>query len=141
MLSSWFGHPGKSTQCAYDYLRESSSMAPWVRIVWRQHLQPNHAFTLWLLVHRRLPTKDRKAYMEDMCCTFCGDQQEMQDHLFFRCQPISQLWRRVQWWLQMKQEMTTYRRMLQVFKLHYRGSNGLVKARHLAMSSLVHYVW
>lgn len=60
---------------------------------------------------------------------------------FLQLSAYSQLWRKVRGWLWMKHEMMSYKRMLWVFKLHYRGTSRLVKARHFAISSMIHYEW
>lgn len=60
---------------------------------------------------------------------------------FFQCEPAHQLWGCIRYWLQMWHEMTLYKRMLCVFGLQYCDTGRLVKVRHLAMLSLIHFVW
>lgn len=44
--------------------------------VWKKkYLQPSHSFTLWLLVHRRLPTRAQPDDIKDRSCTFKGWQR------------------------------------------------------------------
>lgn len=50
-------------------------------------------------------------------CPFCGEQAETQEYVFFSCRPMHQLWERIRYWLWMRYEMTSNRRMLQVFEL------------------------
>lgn len=63
ILSSWFDQLRNGTHQEYDFFRGTNSKVPLARIVWRQYLQSSHAFTLWLLVHRRLPTKGRRCWI------------------------------------------------------------------------------
>lgn len=63
-LTAWLGQGKGGTRCAYDFFHKASKRVPWVKIVWKQYLQPSHAFTLWLLAPRRLPTQDRCDYIE-----------------------------------------------------------------------------
>lgn len=117
-----------------------SAWKSWASTVWKCYLQPSHVFTLWMPAHRRLPTQDKQNYLEDRRCTFYALVEETQEYLFFGCWLVGEL-RRIRWWLHMHQEMSTYRRMLKIFTQHCQGINNLVKARHLAMSSMIHYVW
>ncbi|XP_042467293.1 uncharacterized protein LOC122050457 [Zingiber officinale] len=109
--------------------------------IWQRDLQPAHTFTVWLLAHGRLPVRARQEYLEDRLCTFCRHDEETMDHIFFRCQTVQQLWGRVRGWLQMRPQMATYRCMLRTFRRQYQGTSTLARARHLAMSAMVHHIW
>ncbi|XP_042426162.1 uncharacterized protein LOC122014031 [Zingiber officinale] len=124
LLHGWFSQHTLSRRGisqAYDFFRDTGVHVPWAGTVWKKHIQPSHRFTLWLLAHRRA--------------------EETQEHLFFGCLQIRQLWDRIRDWLHMTHEMTTYRRMLRIYMRHYRGTGLLVRARHAAMAALIHYVW
>lgn len=54
---------------------------------------------------------------------------------------IAVLWSRIRDWLYMQQEMSTYWWAMRVFRRHYKGSKILTKARHLALSYVIHYIW
>ncbi|XP_042404042.1 uncharacterized protein LOC121993799 [Zingiber officinale] len=108
-LAGWFGqasstHRGVSQ--AYDFFRDTGARALWTQTVWRKHIQPSHSFTLWLLAHRRLPTKDRLEYLgeADRICLLCGSKEETQDHLFFGCPQIRWIWDCIRDWLHMTQD-------------------------------------
>lgn len=66
---------------AFNFFRRCGPKKLWDSTVWKAYLQPSHRITLWMLAQRRLPTKDRQAYLEDTACTFCGRTEETQEHI------------------------------------------------------------
>lgn len=140
MVETWFTQDGGVAK-AYDFFRRPSPKKPWVNTMWKNYLQPSHAVTFWMLAQRMLPTRDRQDYLEDWMCIFCGQTEETQEHLFFRCPHIMELWWQIHGWLHMRLEMSSYRRVIRVFRQHYHGSRVLTKANHLALSSMIHYIW
>ncbi|KAK4715663.1 hypothetical protein R3W88_014001 [Solanum pinnatisectum] len=58
---------------------------------------PKHSFICWIVMHRRLLTRDRPAKMgiyQDKECLLCGSKPESINHLFFETN-IEGLWRRI----------------------------------------------
>ncbi|XP_062074548.1 uncharacterized protein LOC133778559 [Humulus lupulus] len=50
---------------------------------------PKHKFVTWLMLKKRLSTRDRLTrygIAQDPCCVICGQLEESHRHLFFECQ-------------------------------------------------------
>ncbi|XP_074589563.1 uncharacterized protein LOC141845398 [Curcuma longa] len=77
----------------------------------------------------------------DQLCIFCRQSEETLEHLFFRCDVTSRLWRRTREWLQMRPEMSTYRSMLRTFRRLYRKTSIASSTRHVVMAALVYHLW
>ncbi|XP_010543947.1 PREDICTED: uncharacterized protein LOC104816716 [Tarenaya hassleriana] len=67
----------------------------WYSLVWFQHYVPRYAFVQWQAMHNRLPTKDHLncwGVISDTSCNLCGGEEEIHQHLFFKCSYNKQLW-------------------------------------------------
>lgn len=55
--------PGKemefSIRSAFNCLFKPGQKLKWTNLVWSKSNLPRHSFTLWLALHKRLPTKDK----------------------------------------------------------------------------------
>lgn len=85
-----------SSKSTWDFLRNSSPLVPWAKVVWFKEEIPRCSFITWLAMLTRLPTKDRLrrwglAVPAD--CVLCAQGQETHNHLFFECVFSSELWR------------------------------------------------
>lgn len=78
-------------------------------ILWNKYATPKHNFINWLVVQKRLLTKDRLQAMgmgiEDTECILCKDgTPENANHLFTQCSWITNIWREIQNWLGVKMQ-------------------------------------
>ena len=83
------GLPGKLvTHRIYDCLVPKAAVVPWYNQVWRSFSSLRTSFLYWIIVLRRLPTKDRLVrfdILSDSTCSLCGTVTESHDHIFCQC--------------------------------------------------------
>ncbi|CAA7054706.1 unnamed protein product [Microthlaspi erraticum] len=84
-----------SSKGTWEQLRVRSLPVSWAKTVWFTEEIPRASFILWLVILRRLPTRDRLLSWgmnvpEE--CPLCTSHQESHDHLFFECPLSQELW-------------------------------------------------
>lgn len=97
-LFLWRGSSGTyssvfSSKGTWEQLRTSSPQVRWSNAVWFREAIPKASFILWLVLLRRLPTRDRLRgwgmNVSDIC-PFCS--LKTHDHLFVACPYSHDLW-------------------------------------------------
>ncbi|XP_037419083.1 BTB/POZ and MATH domain-containing protein 1-like [Triticum dicoccoides] len=97
------GHPrsgGLVTSRAYALLRYGGRLSPHAAFVWGTRAPSRVKFFCWLLVHRRINTRDallRKTIVDrtGASCPVCSAELETADHLMFGCPFAREFWRAV----------------------------------------------
>ncbi|KAL8463730.1 hypothetical protein ACS0TY_034404 [Phlomoides rotata] len=126
----------------YDLLRRKEENQPWKRAVWKSFIPPKLSFTLWLAAHNKLSTRTNLAYLDIVrVCPLCLSHDESVDHLFFSCRCTKPVWDAVRGWLSISRSMTTIASALKWFHKEPSRSAILMKARRLALSSVVFNLW
>ncbi|KAJ9536543.1 hypothetical protein OSB04_un000295 [Centaurea solstitialis] len=84
---------------AYFTFLGHNTHVPWSKVVWVKGYIPKHALCVWMAILNRLPTQDRliswKHIPPDSKCFFCNACVETDEHLFFNCVVLADLWRMV----------------------------------------------
>lgn len=85
-----------SSRGTWEQLRVPSPQVRWSKAVWFREQIPRASFILWLVLLRRLPTRDRLRSwgmnVPDLC-PLCSADEESHTHLFFACPFFEDLWR------------------------------------------------
>lgn len=84
-----------SSRGTWDQLRAHSSMVSWAKMVWFREAISRASFILWLVILKRLPTRDRLmgwGMTVPDTCPLCLTNPESHDHLFFQCPFSESLW-------------------------------------------------
>ncbi|XP_010525618.1 PREDICTED: uncharacterized protein LOC104803385 [Tarenaya hassleriana] len=84
-----------STAATWRLLRNVGQRLEWSSMVWFKQAVPRQAFTHWMIMQERLPTRDRLRrwnLIQDATCKLCGEEEESHRHLFFRCSYSSEVW-------------------------------------------------
>lgn len=109
-----------TAKSAYRTFFEGSTRFGLAKPLWKAWAPLKVKFTIWLVVHGRLWTADRRqrhGLQESLACAFCDQDRETCDHLFHTCYFSKQIWFEVsrllhrpglaqhsnsliQWWLQ-----------------------------------------
>lgn len=88
-LNKWiFKDKGYTASNGYEWLRGEHQKVDWAQWVWNRLSIPKCSFITWMVMWRRLNTKDRLCRFglaTDGTCSLCQDEQESVEHLFFRC--------------------------------------------------------
>lgn len=108
LLSSQNQNNTFSPADAYDWLKRKQIKKPWMTFIWKSFLPPKHSFILWLAFRGRLNTKDSWFFIDDDTpCIFCKRHDESISHLFFRCNFVASIWRKIRTWLKVNRDMNT----------------------------------
>lgn len=92
-----------SMQTMYKVLIEDNSRVNWYGLMMHNLARPKSRFTLWMLCHGHLPTKDRLlrfGMITDGICNLCGTENETANHIFFSCCKITGIWFDILKWLE-----------------------------------------
>lgn len=85
----WEGTAGKiSVSSIWHTLRPSAPVPPWIRLVWNKFSVPKYSILLWLVIKRRLLTRDRMERFGmnvNPVCMLCNSDRETHEHLFCHC--------------------------------------------------------
>lgn len=87
-----------SISLVYDLLRGDRSIFPWYKRVWSLMSNAKQNFHLWKVMSNALNTKDKLfkiGIIPDDICVFCHAESECNTHLFFECNFVYQVWKRV----------------------------------------------
>lgn len=82
-----FKDKGYSAASGYDWLRKDQPDVQWANWVWNRLNVPKYSFICWLVMWKRLQTKDRLqkyGIMVQTDCLLCDHPQESVEHLFFQ---------------------------------------------------------
>ena len=88
-----------SSSKTWSIVRERQHIHSWHKMVWFKGHIPKHAFTMWVSVLDRLPTRNRLAswgMLTPISCCLCSSSDKSRDHIFAECDFTKELWRRMQ---------------------------------------------
>ncbi|XP_042386550.1 uncharacterized protein LOC121978244 [Zingiber officinale] len=140
-MIEWFAGENKGMALAYEFFRPRAAKVDWFLVLWKPYILPKHRFTSWLLAHGRLRTADTIPYEPNKLCALCHQQDESNTHLFFDCEIVKPLLDKVKTWMDITFDITDMASYLDTFRQHYKGKGRQMKARHLALSSMIYLVW
>ncbi|XP_075473646.1 uncharacterized protein LOC142504743 [Primulina tabacum] len=139
-LNSWFGNNAGLSK-AYECFADSHGKWPWKPLISRSFILPKHRFTLWLMAHAKLLTRDRLSFVEDKSYVLCNEELESINHLFFQCKFSVALWKEIRNWLGMSKNMASPTAVLRVFRNCYRGNSVLSRMCITALAATVYNIW
>ena len=78
-----------------SFIRSAAPTLPWAEIIWNNCIPPSHSFSLWRLMHDKMPTyenlRTKGCVIVSVCC-FCFNSDENSSHLFLHCPFAAELW-------------------------------------------------
>lgn len=83
-----FGKKGYTATSGYNWLRTQQYEVEWSKWVWNRLNSPKHSFLSWIIMWKRLNTRDRlrRIGLEvPRECPLCGLHAETSEHLFIHC--------------------------------------------------------
>lgn len=100
---------------------------------------------MWLLLHGRLPTKDRLASQGLTVtpqCVMCQDQDESRENLFVKCPYTKELWEKVMNWVQRSHMSTTCQdQHLQWIIKQGKGKSKKASIFKMIYAEISHAIW
>ncbi|XP_062089349.1 uncharacterized protein LOC133795898 [Humulus lupulus] len=114
-----------SIQSGYDILYDQHIKVQWSKFVWERCSIPKHRYILWLVLHRKLRTKEHLSkyfHAMDTVCLLCGDHKEDITHLFFQCTYSKICFVKMKEWIGCQAQTEHYQALLQ----------WISKAKHLS---------
>ncbi|GJM97066.1 hypothetical protein PR202_ga13964 [Eleusine coracana subsp. coracana] len=94
----WTSSGQYSTSSAYSAFFMGVTTFPLADHLWHSFAPMRCKFFIWLCLHRRLWTADRRLHRgldTHVVCPLCGSHQEKIDHLLAECAYTRQIWRRM----------------------------------------------
>ncbi|XP_019264507.1 PREDICTED: uncharacterized protein LOC109242131 [Nicotiana attenuata] len=117
----------------------------WKSLVFQNAARPKAIFNLWLMLHGRLPTKDRIASWGmtiDRSCVLCQGQLETRDHLFLHCSYATELWSRIWKWIQEDQvSYSNWQHHLQWIIKKAKGKSNQANICRLVFTEVSYALW
>lgn len=93
--------PTFSIRKMYKELMGCIVKVPWAKMLCQNLTPPKCLFITWLLLHEKLATcnylQQVGVHTDPICC-LCARSDESLDHLFFKCEYVSRVWRGVTAW-------------------------------------------
>ncbi|CAA7053093.1 unnamed protein product [Microthlaspi erraticum] len=99
-----------SSKATWEKIRDSAPLVPWHGVIWFKQEIPRCSFISWLVMKKRLPTRDRlRAWGLGIPpeCVLCSTGIESHDHLFFECDFSLTLWNSFTGQFQFSQPLTS----------------------------------
>ncbi|KAF5187370.1 hypothetical protein FRX31_023043 [Thalictrum thalictroides] len=84
-----------SVASAYEVIRQKGQKVAWHNIIWKNHIHPTSAGSVWKLIQGCAATNDRLQKMGIQLasqCQVCHERAETLDHLLWDCRAAKQLW-------------------------------------------------
>lgn len=84
-----------SSKAIWKHIREQSPLQPWSKTIWFKEQILRNSFISWLVMLRRLPTRDRLrrwGMNVPELCVLCNYGVETHHHLFFECDYSTAVW-------------------------------------------------
>ena len=125
----------------YKWYLNLNDKVKWVKLTWNSINVPKHCFIAWVLMKNRIPVRSRLARFSDITpqCQICQQEEETQDHLFFHCTKIREMWREIWHWLNVypKHNGNEWVQWLQNIKAP-KYQKGIIYA---AFTTTVYHIW
>lgn len=115
----------------------------WDKMVWCRMVTPKHRFFLWLVMQNRMQTSGRLyAYgiSEHPRCLICDNEEETQEHLFFRCCYGAEILQRIKTWLKWETTCTSVPGLLREIA-RSRVSRFKKHVYATSVAAMVYHVW
>ncbi|XP_019235524.1 PREDICTED: uncharacterized protein LOC109215865 [Nicotiana attenuata] len=128
----------------YNFQTPQGQKVYWKSMILHPHTHPRHKFNMWLAIQRRLPTVDRLqkiGIQVAQVCVFCGQEEEIFEHLFFECSYTSDVWKRLLNWMGIQRQIQTWEEELQWVTYHARKKKGIGNIIVAVFGMLLHSLW
>ncbi|KAJ8425797.1 hypothetical protein Cgig2_030534 [Carnegiea gigantea] len=139
----WLGDPDCKVAKGYKWRRETQRKVPWIKLIWARPNVSRNAFISWVLIHRRLPTKQRLSKFQpqiDNLCVLCSVQEEKEAHLFYTCNYATTIWNELRQWWRYTSEVHNSSQLLRNLK-HSKGARTLKQITSAIMTATFYYIW
>ncbi|XP_059654309.1 uncharacterized protein LOC132301032 [Cornus florida] len=124
------------------YFSPLSPIFPWYKVVWFKHHKPKNSLILWLAARGRLYTLDAKPMLYKHYtnrCYLCHTAWEPIDHLFFKCDYTSHIWRFIQESIGFYILRNSWADLLLWCSIHWASTQFLL--HKLLWSAAVYFIW
>lgn len=133
-----------SMQTMYKLLIYDSNRVNWYSLLMHNMARPKSKFTLWMLCHGHLPTKDRLMRFETInegICSLCGLENEKTNLIFFSCCKITKVWFGILKWLEFTYTGNTWDNVCKWSIVNTKGKGWRAKLLKLSITETIHEVW
>ncbi|XP_070018870.1 uncharacterized protein [Nicotiana sylvestris] len=133
-----------SIRLVYDKLRGELPKVEWKRLVCNNIRNPKWIFNLYLAILGRLYMRDiLLGWGIAICsdCSLCGRATESHDHLFFKCNYSTVIWRKLLQWLGITRDVHGWNDEIQWTVRHAAGKKQIYVIYRMLLACVVYYIW
>ena len=115
----------------------------WHRQVWERMVMPKHRFLFWLVMHRRLRTREnlwQLGLISENLCLLCGMRVESIEHLYFECTYSKECISKVRKQLEWNSKGNTLNEVLRWVK-NAKVTNLKKRCMYSIIAAIVHHIW
>lgn len=87
-----------ASKSTWNQIRSSGTRQEWSQGIWFHNATPKYSFLAWLAILNRLSTGDRMLRWGgsfNVKCSFCDEEVETRNHLFFECRYLMEVWEKL----------------------------------------------
>ncbi|XP_058734333.1 uncharacterized protein LOC131606065 [Vicia villosa] len=133
-----------SMKKVYTALIEDDAKVPWRCLFQHNPARPWALFTLWMLCHGRLPTKDRLirfGLITESICSICKSETETMSHIFFNCSNTSHIWIQILKWIEVDHHPLDLQNELRWIIEETKKKGWKAKILKLAFAESIYGIW
>lgn len=133
-----------SVNRAWKDMCDQEEKMEWNKVVWFSNMIPRHAFILWLLIHEKLPTRDRiiRWYPnKSMSCSLCGEVNDSHEHLFFKCKYSKEVWKRARQDCKIHCLIDSWKKVLEELILMPNKQSIWIIVKKIVFATNVYFLW
>ncbi|XP_050222523.1 uncharacterized protein LOC126672611 [Mercurialis annua] len=128
----------------WNEFREHHGYVSWHKLIWGKDSIPRFNFILWLVMKRKLKTKDRLynwGVVADNNCIFCSSDTETIDQCFYDCHFVKKVWDILLPICCCPSNIRTWRRLISWFVDRATGKNVAARLRRIILTATVYFIW
>ncbi|KAL8502025.1 hypothetical protein ACS0TY_021235 [Phlomoides rotata] len=111
-------------------------------MLWRGFIAPKYSFVGWLILHKKLSTKDRLSFLNiDPWCCHCINRHEDLSHVYWRCSFNRKIWKRIKDWTSWGSNIKSPAYTLKEIKRDRSLGPIERKGRTLCLMTTLHHIW
>ncbi|XP_019248378.1 PREDICTED: uncharacterized protein LOC109227632 [Nicotiana attenuata] len=134
-----------TTRHIYFQLLGQQTRVPWKCLIFQNCARSKAQYTMWMLLHGRLPTTDRLikwGLTVDTQCSLCHNHEENRDHLFVVCDFARNIWMKLMQWMQHDYiRKHNWEQHMGWSIQHAKGKTTKARIFRLVYAEIVHAIW
>lgn len=142
--ADWLSKSEFSVSKLYQALLGEVERVEWAKMICQNPAPPKCVFSIWLLLHGKLPTCNflqKIGIVVDPTCCLCGEETETIDHMFFACDVVQHVWAGVARWCGFDHRLGSWNEEHSYLLGQCRSNSGKQRRYRSAVSVVMYFVW